>query len=871
MSDHNHPHANGGGDPSEIPARELATWWDRRTVERRTGATDTPLREPTVAAIAQLDALVRADELSAPRPGFLDQLERQIMQTPQAMPATPIAVRRPEPLPTIPFARPHRWNRGLVDILTVAAVLALLLGGSWTVFNERANAPTPDGQNGVAGVSTPDDSPQSTPNGNRIAVLDQPWIEALPDVAINGVQPVSADECVTPSREAGSVEAAVQERRNLGEAAPTIEPAFLPGARINPDVYRLASEQDAEAMTSFFRQLSACRFDTGDPNGTELVPYTGAYWNLYADAAFSFDQATLANRDVDEVVREEYSFRSSYIYGWSYPATVLDVRQALPDSKGQPRLLVTTIGFSTVVGETTSLMVQEDGQWRLLIADVVPGVYGSPVAAFVVDVVLGADGASPRISGNYNGQIEADFPVAMTIANVGETPQQVSVAGQDLGVVTSGSSIIVQPFRVRPEAVDETDGYFIFEIEAVDQGASPGDPVARPVPIAVYAAGSLPYGPVEAGRATPSPATVTEASHDSAATAIASTPVSTPATETPVAVTLAVEPDRVVEIDQPWAVSTGTDLVNGIVPVDVSQCTIEPRATGALLDLVEGSSTRPVAEFPDYLLTSGMDALFDQYPEGTDADLEAALGFFSEWSACRFEVGSPDLPLEDRYTGAFYALRSDDNLLMEVPEGDGRTAESLVRQVRLNSILTVIGPYPDEVLDVRVYPADDRSQARLLVLHRNVAGTPYDQVSLLVLENGTWRLAERPDLLYSSTPATPGMTPLNVRPVMTLNLDIANPDVTSFVDWALSDTPVAVTITNSGSMPSPVMLGEQDLGVIGPGETIRVVPFTIPTSVLDDGNGGFQLTVSFTGADGADQRQSWSIHPIDDPIWGNLT
>lgn len=105
---------------------------------------------------------------------------------------------------------------------------------------------------------------------------------------------------------------------------------------------------------------------------------------------------------------------------------------------------------------------------------------------------------------------------------------------------------------------------------------------------------------------------------------------------------------------------------------------------------------------------------------------------------------------------------------------------------------------------------------------------------------------------------------------MTLNLDVANSETTPLVDWALSALPIAVTITNSGSTSSMVKLGGQDLGEIAPGETVRVIPFTIPTSVLDDNNGGFQLTVSFTDAADAQAQTSWTIHPVDDPIWGNL-
>ncbi len=527
MSDRNRPHANGRSDPAGLPAGKLAAWWDRRSAERRTGSSDTPADRP-VAVVAQLEALARADEMSAPRPGFLDELERQIMQTPTAVVPIPITTRHPQPSPTTLVGRPSRQGRGLVDILTVAAVLALLLGGSWSVLNDRADAPTPGGQNGVAGVSTPDEAATSTPEGNRIVALNQPWVETLPDVAINGVLPVSTSACVTPSRPPGSVEASVRERRALGDAAPTFEPMFVSGAQINSSRLPPGSDADVEAMTAFFRQLSACRFETGERNGTQLLPYTGAYWNLYADEAFGFDGATQVDRDVDEVVREQYFFQSTYVHGWSYPATVLDVRQVWPDDEGRPRLLVTTNGSNPGAGaitRITSLMVQEDGQWRFLIPDTAPGDYGRPVAAFVADVLLGRDSHGPQGPGNWNNQLEANFPVAMTIANVGETPQQVSVAGQDLGIVAPGEAILVQPFRIRLDAIEEGEDYFTFTVESLDLEAAPDAPDARPMTIAVYRAESLPYAPEEAGRATP-------AVSDAAGTSPLATPESTPVSVT---------------------------------------------------------------------------------------------------------------------------------------------------------------------------------------------------------------------------------------------------------------------------------------------------------------------------------------------------
>ena len=518
MSDRKHSHANGRSDPADLSAGELAAWWDGRTGHRRSGSSDPiPAPDPAVAAVAQLEALARADELGDPRPGFLDELERQIMQTPTAVLPTPIATRRPEPSPTTLVGRPPRRGRGMVDLLTVAAVLALLMGGSWSIWNDRASTPVPDGQNGVAGVSTPDGlaTPPTDPDG--LAVLDQPWVENQRGLSIGGVLPVNATECVTPSRPAGSVVAALEEREALGDASPTLEPEWETGPRIDPDNYPAASETDVAAANEFFRQVSACRFGTGDRAGTELQPYTGAYWNLFSDDSFELNAALVAAEPIVESVRDQYSRTSSYVVGWSYPAIVADVRDIPPDAEGNARLLVVTEGANPNVDTGASLLVREDGQWRFRVPSLL--AIARPVAreVQVADILLGRDAYGPTGAGNFTRQLEADRLIAMTIANVGDTPQQVTVDGQDLGTVSPGGSLIVQPFKVSGQAVVDMGGKLTFTVESVDLAVPIDGPAPRPMTIAVYPAGSLEFnsrgmlqGTPEASAAaaaTPGPAT----------------------------------------------------------------------------------------------------------------------------------------------------------------------------------------------------------------------------------------------------------------------------------------------------------------------------------------------------------------------------
>ena len=425
------------------------------------------------------------------------------MQTPAATLPVTTSVAEGEPsVRLVPRLAAHRRNRGLIDILSVAAVLALLLGGSWVVWNDRSAAPTPGGSNGIAGVSTPEHGSTPESDDGLTVALNQLWVENLASGELTDVAPVNTTDCTTPSRPAGSLAAAVAERESLGDAAPTIESEFVPGAGIEPTEYSAGSAEDVAAASAFFRQVSACRFATGDREGTALLPYTGAYWNLYSNDAFNFDQVFPSEQTATEAVNQQYSYISSYVDAWSYPAKVTDVREVPADAMGRPRLLVSTVGIYPADAETISLLVQEDGHWRFLVTSLdTPSAESDPFAQ-VVDVWLGRDQYGPHATGNFSGRLEADRPVAMTLANVGATPQRVSVGGQDLGVVQPGASLVLQPFRVRPDTVASAGGRFTFTVESVDPSAAT-DAAARPLTIAVYPPGSLGPGGEFVGTATP--------------------------------------------------------------------------------------------------------------------------------------------------------------------------------------------------------------------------------------------------------------------------------------------------------------------------------------------------------------------------------
>lgn len=728
MSDRNRSHANARSDPDDLPAGELAAWWDRRTRQRRSGSTHpTSAPEPAAAVVAQLEALARADELSAPQPGFLNDLEKQLMDTQLTALPPAIASPRPEPLPTIRIARPPRRGRGLIDILTVAAVLALLLGGSWSVWNDRVDAPPPVGQNGLAGVSTPDDSgTPSLPHSDSIA-LDQPWATNQANDLIEGVAPVDTSECRTVDRGSGEVAELIRQEtlstgttgNLLAELFPTLRYQAADDVSGLIQDYPAAAEDQRAIVDDLYSQVAACRFDNGKQTSGKPEPYTGAYWSLFGtDYFLDHLNLRLGNPvlDLDEVMSQSFGDEPAVAGQGAYPPEVLDVRTLPPTEEGSARLLVLRRSVTGFTYQAVDVLVFEDGFWRFARQQLVTDTRNESLASFPVDVGIGSGSDGMTTIQVVGAQVEDETPVAMTIFNRGNQPQEVAIGGQDLGTLESGASLRIRPFAVQASSVKIAGGRLDFTVTAQPIGAKPGDPRTASANFQVFPSGGL------ARRFGITPSTPT---------ASAATPVGTPESGA-----WAGAVDRVVEIDQPWAVSTGTDVVGGEYPVPVSACTTAPRQSGALLSLVEITDGTSVAEFPGQALTVEIDTLFNQYVDGSNADLEAALRFFQQWSACRFETGADDLPLEDLYTGAFHALRSNDNLLRVIPEGEDRTAESLRRQARFDDSLRANGPYPDEVLDVRVYPADDRGHPRLLVRHRNVAGTPYDQVSLLVQEEG---------------------------------------------------------------------------------------------------------------------------------------
>jgi len=541
VSDRNRSHGNRRSDPGDRPDGELAAWWDRRTRQRRSGSTHpVPAPEPAAAVVAQLEALARADELSAPQPGFLNDLEKQLMDTQLTALPPGIASPRPEPLPTIRIARPPRRGRGLIDMLTVAAILALLLGGSWSVWNDRVDAPPPVGQNGLAGVSTPDDSgTPSLPHSDSIA-LDQPWATNQGNDLIEGVAPVDTSECRTVDRGSGEVAELIRQEtlstgttgNLLAELFPTLRYQAADDVSGLIQDYPAAAEDQRAIVDDLYSQVAACRFDNGKQTSGKPEPYTGAYWSLFGtDYFLDHLNLRLGNPvlDLDEVMSQSFGDEPAVAGQGAYPPDVLDVRTLPPTEEGSARLLVLRRSVTAFTYQAVDVLVFEDGFWRFARQQLVTDSRNESLASFPVDVGIGSGSDGMTTIQVVGAQVEDETPVAMTIFNRGNQPQSVELSGQDLGTLEPRTSITIRPFVVPASAVETAGGRFDFRVTAQPVGADRGSASMASANLQVFPSGGWARR-IGITPATPSAQAVSE-------------------TSTPVAVVTAPEPDRVVEID----------------------------------------------------------------------------------------------------------------------------------------------------------------------------------------------------------------------------------------------------------------------------------------------------------------------------------
>ncbi|HEV2527355.1 MAG TPA: hypothetical protein VGT61_02755 [Thermomicrobiales bacterium] len=715
-----------------------------------------------------------------------------------------------------------------MDLLAVAAVLALVVSGGWWVWGDRAAAPTPPAINGIAGPSTPTGTPTAA---YTLPVLDVPWAQPLPDGMVASTHPVSAAGCVTPARDAGSVEAAVAE---LGPDDGDVS-LMVPAEASDFDALPSATEDDRTAATVLFQQLSACRFQSVARDGGTLIPFATPYHALYSTEFLASWVVAWTSGGGQEASPEEQTADLALQlldlpFFWSYPAEVVDARMLPSGAGGMERMLVRTLGQDDTDEIQTVLLVEEGGGWRFTGSmDTDSNRFNDPRTQ-IADVRLDpATGEAFPFNG-FTSRLEPDRPISLTVANTTDSPRQVSVAVNELVLLEPGQSVTFQPFIVDPAAVEAADGRLRFTIETQTLD---GESNGRSYSITVYRSGEVWTGT----NATPA------AQPTSVSTPVpAATPLGAAANAE-----MASGESRVVTLDQPWAETPHDPRFGGIAPAPPADCVTPRRASGAVLRIAEVNPTGPVAELPEYLPEAEVLRMTSGLKPGTSDDLIAAQTFLRQWSACSRQVSAADQALEDRHTGPDWSLLSASHIARVLPQGDERSAESRVRQLSWNQVRGPWAqPYPDEVVGVWRWESDERGSPRLLVLHRAFATNALPDVSLLVYEEGVWRLDEFVPSFGFPAGATPEAE--TSAPLWQLASDVDAFPTLINATGLYAGMPVVIALYNSADRPVSLQVGDQDLGQIAPSSMLVIDPFEVSSEAVRSDPDGFAIPFTFSRA-----------------------
>ena len=822
MPDPQHNGRHERRDADTGAAERLGRDWDAIAVQRRSGGPailTATVTDPTLIRLVELRA---ADTASEPRPGFLDHLERELMDA--SLPKTTVPVRPSVPtIAVVPGRRHRRHGRGVIDVMAVAAVVALLIAGSWSIWSQNTGGPgNGTGVPGfVAGLATPDATANADRNG--LVALNQTWATNADSDVIDSVAPVSTSDCTTPPRQPGSLVAAVEQQSQtptqtlarfaqLTQATPpdiTTEPA--------------ASAEDVAAARVFFVQFAACRFayDLGD-NG-QIEPFTGAFWNLYSTATLAHQalyqpyDGGPAPRTAEQQIDSAYRFEHRTVEASAWPFVVDDVREFPADPDGARRLRVRFHSVMMPSYQIDTILVRENGAWKIATVEI--AVSGDQTSAYQVsNIDVGDSTVGPRGISSSATQIERDMPVLMSITNRGGTVQAVSIDGQDLGPLAPGQTINLLPFTIDSGASVGDAGHPSFTVTA---RPADGSGEAKSLAIGVYPAGAL---AAERTGATPA------------------------ASVTPVASTAAAAREP--------AVSYATLNVPGIEQVSVpaqqtsdqisaSECSTAPRAEGSVdAALATGLNSSDWTGGSSYLAPNDevTQAQVDRLPDAAVGDQDAANGLLRQLVACRFAADGHSGSIGAQFAAPYWSLFSDEYFRINLPP----LLQHPIPQADqyLASLLThIVGGQPLEIANLKVLPPDAKGQPRLLfVLGGEVqavnGGLP---AGVMVWENGTWRIIQFPQVsrwVTSTMPLDIRVSGNRIQSVVgAVNIFTPHGDL-----YVPASIPVVMDIYNAGSQDAQVTIAGQGLGTLAPGAELRIDPWQFPAQPT----GATSLTLGLT-------------------------
>lgn len=153
-----------------------------------------------------------------------------------------------------------------------------------------------------------------------------------------------------------------------------------------------------------------------------------------------------------------------------------------------------------------------------------------------------------------------------------------------------------------------------------------------------------------------------------------------------------------------------------------------------------------------------------------------------------------------------------------------------------------------------------------MVVHRELSPRDWTQVSLIVREGETWRLAEYTATFAVPTSGTPNADEADPAGLIQIEVDVANPANTVLEGRVFAGIPVAMTLFNPGPDLVSVRIGDQALGSVEPGETVRIVPFVVPSAIQSGTEAEVAVMVTTTNGPGQEVVTTWPVAPGGRPI-----
>jgi hypothetical protein len=425
-------------------------------------------RSELARAAGLLFALDARDVAPDPRPGFITRLEEQLaMHASAPTRARSITAaslgshptRASAPRLAVPDAGSAKW------LVTAALMIAIVLVAS-ILFRDGS------------------DEPDSNASGMN------PTSDAVSPLAF---EPVDIAECTAPAGQVGTVWSLIGETPSLPAAlpdvvdlarfgTPTTGAVILPdGGRYLLSPHSAAQPDVVNGLNATLRQATACRFATvGPAPDGPWYWLDGAFFASFSDDFFRRE----AFLGMDDTGKSRALVDTPFMPVGPTP-WVVEAARMLPDgraiaivSPGQP----VEVPFGTLV----MIFVRTGDRWQideaLRVEPRIMNSYGIDAPRYL-ELTLDDPNGSTIVPPNGDTTFYAHRPVTVTVANLGDTPQQFHIDGLDIVVeIEPGHSVsfsLVAPMGAYVmESYVASDGVFsALRYEAILRFVDEGTPL----------------------------------------------------------------------------------------------------------------------------------------------------------------------------------------------------------------------------------------------------------------------------------------------------------------------------------------------------------------------------------------------------------